>query len=141
MNAAIVLSLHGTLEDIEKKHKGDFSRIPEFLLFKHFSDAFDKVFVFSADSADRSSILPSNFVHKNLNSGLIFFVFGWIFLLYNILKYDIRIVYAECGPALPPLFMINKLTKAKTLLNYDNTLFLTAHGTKRRIYKIIDVCS
>ena len=138
MNAGIVLSFHGSLQAILEKTGGDTGRITEFLVFRKFSKSFGRVFVFSHDSKDYSLLMPENFTHVNMHSRLFYIAFGWLVVLVYALRYRIRIFYAECGPALPPLFLVNKLSGAKVMLNYDNTWFLCASGLKRRLLKRLE---
>jgi glycosyltransferase involved in cell wall biosynthesis len=138
MNAGIVLSFHGSLESILEKTGGDTKRVSEFLLFEKFSKGFGRVFLFSHDSKDYSQMLPENFVQVKLRNRFFYLAFGWIAVLLYTLRYGIKAIYAECGPALPPLFMVNKATGAKVVLNYDNTWFLSAYGLKRRLLKALE---
>ncbi len=138
MNAGIVLSFHGSLESILEKTGGDTKRVSEFLLFDRFSKGFGRVFLFSHDSKDYSGMLPENFVQVRLRNRFFYLAFGWIAVLFYTLRHGIKAIYAECGPALPPLFMVNKATDAKVVLNYDNTWFLSAYGLKRRILKVAE---
>ena len=138
MNAGFVLSFHASFEDLEKKLSGNWERLSETLVLKKFSEKFESVFVFTRDSKSYQKVLPSNVKHVRLFSRGLFWVFGWLVVLYFVLRYKIRIIYVECGPGLPLVFLVNKLASSKVLLNYDNTLFLTATGVKRSVYKFIE---
>jgi glycosyltransferase involved in cell wall biosynthesis len=139
MNAAIVLSFHGSFKDMLDKWQNDTSRISEFLLIRKYSERFDKILVFSHDSRNYREYLPENFVHIRLYNRPIYILFGWIFVLLYSIKYKVRIIHVECGPALPPMFLVNKLTNAKTFLNYDNTWFLTtSNPMKREVLRMLE---
>jgi len=129
MNAGFVLSYHGSFEEALVKMGGDFSRVSETLIIKKYSDKFDKVFVFTRDSKRFGGIFPQNVRHVRLFSRPLFWLVGWIVVLLFAIRYRIKIVYVECGPGLPAIFMVNKLSKAKVLLNYDNRLYNTANNS------------
>ncbi len=133
MNAGIVLSLHGSLKDMLEKNKGDMKRVSEFVLFRHFSKNFDKVYLFSHDKEDFSEVLPKNFIQVKIRNNKLYAALGWVSVWWHAVRKNMKVVYAECGPALPPLFMVNKMSGAKTVLNYDNTWYVSATGLKRKV--------
>ncbi len=132
MNAAIVLSLHGSFEGISKKLSGDLQRLSESFVIKKYSMHFERIFVFTHDSRDFSPILPKNCIHIRMYSRIIYLFFGWLFLLYHVKKNKIDIVYLEGGPALPVCFLLNKLTNTVVFLNY-NYLWYTSYAYDRHI--------
>jgi glycosyltransferase involved in cell wall biosynthesis len=132
MNAAIILSFHGSIEKILEKTGGNTERISEFLLIDKYSKKFDNVFIFSHDKKKFDKYLPRNSRQVRLHNRLVYIFLGWIFVLFYSAKNNIKIIYVECGPALPPIFLVNKLTKAKTFLNYDNTWYITVKNRAER---------
>jgi len=139
MNAAIIFSFHGSFADKLKKWEGDTGRISEFMLIEKYSKKFDNVFIFTHDSKDFSGHLPKNFRHVRLYNRLFYIFFGWMVVSFFASRYRIKIIHVECGPALLPIFLVNRLTKAKTFLNYDNTWFMTVDNkTIREFIKMIE---
>jgi len=138
MNAGIVLSFHGSIEAMLKKYSGEVKYIPEFFVIKKYAENFDKVFVFSHDSKRYQKILPKNVVHVRLFNRFVYLLFGWLFVLFYTVINGIRIIYVECGSSLLPVFLVNKITHAKVLLNYDNTWFMSASGLKKMIIKLAE---
>ena len=118
MNAAILFTIHGSLEEIYKKTCGDLSRVNEFLLLKKFSKRFDKVYVFSDDKRDCSHFLPENCIHIRLINSLIYILFGWIVFQYYTRKNNITIAYLVGAPALPLIFLKNFINII-TVLDYN----------------------
>lgn len=139
MNAGICLGLFGSFEAMGKKMGGNLDRTTIALVLEKYSKSFDRVFVFSHDSKGFDSWLPENVVHIKLRNKYVYFLFGWLFVLYHSVKHDIRHIYLPDASALTPIFMINKLTGAKVLLQYDNTLFMAAvNPVKRALFKLIE---
>lgn len=119
MNAAILFTIQGSIEEIEKKVGGDFSRVSEFLILQKYSERFDRVFVFSDDQKNCSHFLSENAHHIRLHNPLVYVALGWMVLLYYTLKYKLRAVHLVGSPALPMTFLLNKLTPAKVILDYN----------------------
>jgi glycosyltransferase involved in cell wall biosynthesis len=119
MNTAIVFTIHGSIEEIEKKVEGDWSRVSEFLILQKYAERSDKVFVFSDDRKDYSHLLPGNTRHIKLYNPIIYVSLGWLFLLFHALKARIKAVHLVGSPALPLVFTVNKLTGAKVVLDYN----------------------
>ena len=120
-NAAVLFGIHGSLEGMSNKTDNNLDRVSEFMVLDKISKRFNRVFVFSFDSKKKDSILPENATHVRLFNQLFYAFFGWFVLLYYIHKNNIRFIYLECS-ALPLVFMINRLSKAIVLLNYNYLL-------------------
>jgi glycosyltransferase involved in cell wall biosynthesis len=59
--------------------------------------------------------------------------------MYHIVRNDIRALWVSCGGGLFPIFLLNKLTNVKVLLQYDHTLFSTTNSKiKRRVFMAIE---
>ncbi len=143
MNAAIVFTIHGSIEEIERKVGGDLDRVSEFLIIKKYSEyskRSGRVFVFSDDKHDCSHLLPENCVHIKLHNPIIYICIGWLVLLFYALKYNIRLVHLVGSPALPQAFMINRLTTSRVVLDYNylwhkSYIHDTGKGVKTRLRK------
>ncbi len=139
MNVGICLSVFGSLEGMEKKMAGHLDRTTIALLIEKYSKSFDKVFVFSHDSKDFGSWLPENVEQVRVYNKLLYFLFGWLVVLHAVVRKDIRFISVQTGSALPAVFMVNKLTSAKVMLQYDNMFFMTASNpVKRAAYKLLE---
>ncbi len=119
MNTALLFTIHGSVEEIENKVSGDLSRVSEFLILQKHAEKFDNVFVFSDDKKDCSHLLPENSRHIKFYNPFIYIGIGWLVLLFYTLKYKIKIVHLAGSPALPLVFMVNKLSNAKIILDYN----------------------
>jgi len=110
------------------------------LVLKRYAEKFDKVFVFSDDKHDCSHLLPENCAHIKLYNPLIFIFVGWLVFLFYALKYKIRLVHLVGSAALPLVFMVNKLTTAQVVLDYNYLWYMsyihdTGKGVKNRLRK------
>ncbi|RLJ09148.1 MAG: hypothetical protein DRP13_01070 [Candidatus Aenigmatarchaeota archaeon] len=119
MNAAVVFTIHGNIDEINRKVGGDLKRVSEFLVIKKYCERFGKVFVFTDDKKNCSNLLPENCFHVRLFNPFVYVIFGWLVLLYFTIRYKIKLIHLVGSPAIPLVFMINKLTPAKTLLEYN----------------------
>lgn len=132
MNAGILIPLHGSLGEVIKKGGGDTSRLLEFLVIKKYSEAFDKVFVFSHDSESFEHMLPSNCRHIRLRNRLIYTTFGWMVVLHYAMRHRIKVIHAVCSSSLPLTFMVNRLSGARVLLEYVYLWYNTAGNKLKR---------
>jgi len=140
MNAAIVFTIQGSIEEIEEKVGGDLNRVSEFLILQKYAERFEKVFVFSDDKKDCSYLLPDNCYHVRLYNPIIYITVGWLVLLYYTLRHRIKVIHLVGSPALPMTFMVNKLTEAKVVLDYNYLWYKsyitdTGKGVKSRLRK------
>jgi glycosyltransferase involved in cell wall biosynthesis len=120
-NVAVLFGIHGNIEGIMNKTSGDYTRVSEFLVIDKLSDRFENIFVFSYDSRNKENTLPKNASHVYLFNQIFYIIFGWLILLFFIHRNNIKWIYLECS-ALPLVFMLNKLSNAKVLLNYTYLL-------------------
>ena len=140
MNAALLFTIQGSIEEIEEKVGGDLNRVSEFLILQKYAERFEKVFIFSDDKKDCSHLLPDNCYHIRLYNSLIYIIVGWLVLLYYTLRYRIKVIHLVGSPALPMTFMVNKLTEAKVVLDYNYLWYKsyitdTGKGVKNRLRK------
>ncbi len=120
-NLGFIFGIHANISRILRKNEGNLKRVSEFIILNKLSSVFPNVYVFSHDSSSKQKILPKNVNHVLLYNQLFYLLFGWLLLLYYVRKHKIGLVYLECS-ALPMVFMVNKLTSAKVLLNYNYLL-------------------
>ena len=71
MNAGMVFAFHSSVEETLRRAGNNPGVVSEFLLFRKYSEAFDKVFLFSTDSKSFSGILPENFRQVKLRNSVI----------------------------------------------------------------------
>ena len=121
-NIAFLFGIHGSIQDILEKTNGDYKRVSEFFIIKKMSKEYDNVFVFSHDKKRFKNLFPDNTYHYRLFNQILFLSLGWIILLFSIHKKRIRWVYLESS-ALPLIFIINRFSNAKVLLNYNYLLY------------------
>lgn len=119
VSAAIVFTIHGSIEEIERKVGGELNRVSEFLILKKYAEKFDKIFVFSDDKKDYSYLFPENSYHVKLYNPFFYIMLGWAVLLFYTLKYRIKVIHLVGSPALPLVFMINKISQTKVVLDYN----------------------
>jgi len=140
MNGAIVFTIQGSIEEISEKVGGNLNRVSEFLIIEKYSERFTEVYVFSDDKKDMSHLLPSNCHSIKLYNPLIYIIVGWLVLLYYTLRHGIKAIHLVGSPALPMVFMVNKLTKAKIVLDYNYLWYLsyisdTGRGIRNKLRK------
>lgn len=118
MNAGVVLSRHGSFQEIKDKMGGDTSFMVELTVIEKYAERSDNVFVFSHDSKSFEKSFPDNCRHIRFYNPLIYSLFGWLFVLLYTLRYGIRLLYVESVPAMMGVIFVNRLTKAKVVLDY-----------------------
>jgi glycosyltransferase involved in cell wall biosynthesis len=139
MNAGICLSVFGSLKGMKRKMGGNLDRTTVAILLERFSKRFDNVYLFSHDSEDFSDWLPDNVFQVKLRNKFLYFFLGWIVTLFYARTKNIRLISVQGGAGLTPVFLANRLSGARILLQYDNTLYLTAKNRmKRAVFKTIE---
>jgi len=118
-NGAVLLSIHGSIQEMKDKVGGDIDRFSEFVTIKKYAERFDEVFVFSDDRVDCSALLPGNCRHIRLYHPLLYLAVGWLAVLYHVRRHNIRAVHLAGSPALPLAFLVNRLSNAKVVLHYN----------------------
>jgi len=118
MNAGIVFAFHSSIEGTLERAGGNAKPVSEFLLFKRYSEAFDHVFIFSADSKSYDKMLPGNCRHIKLINRPLFILFGWLVLLLYAWRYKFKVIRLISSPAMPTVFLTGKLARAKVILKY-----------------------
>lgn len=131
LNAGIILPIHGSIDAVLNKTGGNS---PEFLAMDVYSKKFDKVFVFSHDSKDFRGFLPKNCTQVRSYNRFLYLIFGWIFVLVFTIRSKLRVLYVVSGPALPQIFLVNKLTKAKVLVDYVYRWYGTAGNPIKKFF-------
>ncbi len=140
MNGAILFTIQGSIEEINKKVGGDLNRVSEFLVLDNYLKEFDEVFVFSDDKKDFSHLLPDNGHHIRLYNPIIYIILGWLVLLCYTFWHRIKVIHLVGSPALPMVFMVNKLTNTKVVLYYNYLWYKsyvhdTGRGVKNKLRK------
>ena len=135
MNAAFVLSRHGSLEEITKKMGGGESFMVELFVIKKYAERFERVFVFSHDRKKFEDKMPENCSHVRFFHPLIYTFFGCIIVTLFALRHNIKVVYVESITGMIPALFVNRLTNAKVILDYLYLWHMTAEGFKKRLLK------
>jgi glycosyltransferase involved in cell wall biosynthesis len=141
MKMGMCLSFFGDLEGMRIKMGGNLERATIGLLLKKYSESFDEVFIFSHDRKDFSSCswFPKNARQVRMYNKYLFVLFGWIVVSHYVKRHDIRFLTVQGASGLHNVFMVNRLTKARVMLQYDNTMYLTARNfLKRFVYKVAE---
>jgi glycosyltransferase involved in cell wall biosynthesis len=118
MNTGFVLSRHGSFEEILDKMGGDGSFMLELVVLRKYAQKSDHVFVFSHDSKDYSRMLPKNCSHIRFYDRNLYMLFGWIAILYYVLRHGIKILYVESVSGMFSALLVNKVTKCVVMLDY-----------------------
>ncbi len=118
MNTGIVLSRHGSFQEIMDKMGGDRSFMVERFVVKKYAEKSDGVFVFSHDSKNFEEMFPKNCRHVRFYNAFLYSLFGWIIILYYVMRFRIKILHVESVSGMLSVPFVNKLTSAKVLLDY-----------------------
>jgi glycosyltransferase involved in cell wall biosynthesis len=118
MNAAIVLSRHGSFAGIRKKMGGDTSFMLELAAVRKYAESFEHVFVFSHDSESFEAEMPKNCSHVKFRSAFLYTLFGWLVILFFVWRHHIRVIRVETVSGMLSVAFVNKLTGAKVVLDY-----------------------
>lgn len=118
MNTGIVLSRHGSFQEITDKMGGDKSFMVELFVVKKYAEKSDKVFVFSHDSKNFEDVFPDNCKHVRFYNTFLYSLFGWITILYYVMRFRIKILHVESVSGMLAVLFVNRLTSAKVLLDY-----------------------
>ncbi len=138
MNTAFVLSRHGSFREILEKMGGDKSFMVELAVIRKYAERSEKMFVFSHDSEDFSPMFPGNCKHVRFYNSFLYSLFGWLFVILYARRNDIRLIYAESVSALIELMFVNRLTRAKVVLDYLYLWHLPVTGVKRRLLMMLE---
>ncbi len=118
MNTAFVLSRHGSFREISDKMGGDDSFMAELFAIRKYAEKSDRVFVFSHDRESFERLMPENCTHVRFHGPLLYTLFGWIVMLLYVARHGIRIVRVETVTGLLHALFVNRLTRAKVVLDY-----------------------
>jgi glycosyltransferase involved in cell wall biosynthesis len=132
MNTGFVLSRHGSFEEILDKMGGDSSFMSELIVVRKYAEKSEHVFVFSHDSKDYSGMLPKNCSHIRFYDRNLYTLFGWLVILYYVLRHGIRILYVESVTGMLSVVFVNKLSRAVVLLDYLYLWHQPIEGRVRR---------
>ena len=133
-NAAFIFGIHGSIEGIMNKTSGDYSRVSEFMIIDKISNKFKNVFVFSYDKKNMEKIMSENVSHICLHNQLFYIIFGWLIVLYFVHKKNIKLIYLEVS-GLPIVFMINKFSNVKIILNCTYLLH-KIYETEKNVFSL-----
>ncbi len=138
MNAAFVMSRHGSFEEIVKKMGGEESFMVELFVIKKYAERFGKVFVFSHDTKKFESKFPENCTHIRFFHPLLYLLFGWIFLAFFTARHKIKVIYVESISGMLTALFVNRMTGAKVILDYLYLWHTTADGLRQSVIKRLE---
>lgn len=132
MKVAISLGIHSSIEALIEKTGGNLDRVSEFVLIDKCSREFDETFVFTSDKKSFQGVLPRNCRHVPIGGRLTYLLISWFIILRYSIREGIKIIFIEGGTALPSIFLVNRFTRLKTILNYNYLWHITYFSDKRK---------
>jgi glycosyltransferase involved in cell wall biosynthesis len=82
-----------------------------------------KCFVLTCDRKSFNGELPENVQHVRVFSKWLYVMLGWVVALYLVRRNDIKLVHCHAAPSLFAVVFVNRLSKAKVMLDYSNLLY------------------